>query len=114
MIQTEHTDDCGCARCREVQREAAGLVLVNRVMTMIETLDDKQQTKVIECGMRMRELACFYGPYFRMALSLTSAEIAAGILKMPKVANCDASDALMLPADYTPGGLILPGNDAKH
>jgi len=72
-----------------------------RVIAAIEKLPDHAQEKIIECGMRMRELACYYGPYFTFAMMMTSTEIAAERLLMPKIAECDQQLQLMLPGGMT-------------
>ncbi len=80
----------------------------------IESLTEAKQQRVLECGMRLRELACFYGPYFKYAIALTSCEIASGALIMPLEAECDRID-IMLPGGKKPEDLqklIIPG--AKH
>lgn len=101
--------------CRECTRLAAARVMTERAMQQIENLNNgDQQAKVIECGMRLRELAMYFGPYFRYALTLTACELASGDFVLPAEAECDRVDILL------PGGrpaselrkLIVPGT--KH
>lgn len=99
-------EDCPTLGCkllheRAEQMKAKAEQQWHTLMTRIEKLPDAQQEKIIECGMRLRELACFYGPYFTQALMITSAEIGAGRLLMPKVANCDGASQLMMPGGKT-------------
>lgn len=116
--------DCATGGCikqraaREAVRQKAETQWA-QIMARCEKLPDYQQEKIIECGMRLRELACFYGPYFTQALMLTSAEIAAGRLIMPKTANCDNASNLMMPGGLTPEQLkdvkiIVPEGGSKH
>ena len=108
--------------CKDCGRIAAGNVMWSRIMQKIESMSDKKQTHVIECGMRLRELACYYGPYFTLALSLTSAEIASERLLMSKVAPCDQNPAngnLMMPGgksadEVANPEIILPEGARKH
>lgn len=114
-----YSEDCatnGCAEQREVKErlrlkaEAQWELIMKRVAE----LPDHQQTRIIECGMRLRELACFYGPYFTQALMITSAEIGAGRLIMPKTANCDDASNLMMPGgktvdEFKDVRIIVPG-----
>lgn len=86
MLIDDHLADCTCITCTRQRRAVA---LTERALQSIESLDDHQQTKILECGMRMRELAGHYGPYFRYAVSLTSCEIASGALILPAEAPCD-------------------------
>lgn len=98
----------------EAERLANAKALTERVLVSIEKFDDDKQTKIIECGLRLRELACYYGPYFSWAIALTSAEIASGDLLMPKEAECDRID-IMLPGGASAEELrkiIAPG--PKH
>lgn len=103
-----YSADCvanGCTERRQKLAEAA----TERALAIIERLGTDQQQRVMECGMRMRELACFYGPYFRFALALTSCEIASGALIMPKAAECDRVDIMLPGGGHTPQEIILPG-----
>lgn len=98
-----HCHSSACNESCQIERDQAEKLKAKSeqqwqtIIKRIEQLPDAQQEKIIECGMRLRELACFYGPYFPQALMLTSAEIGAGRLIMPKVANCDQAPGLMLP-----------------
>lgn len=117
-----------CVRLTKARDQAA------RVLRSMEgALSGDQQEHVIECAMRLRELACYYGPYFRWAITLTSCEIAAKLLVLPDIAEFEHS-GIMLPGLKSaaevgeieiPGQtkkplgaavrkLIVPGNDSKH
>jgi hypothetical protein len=99
----------------EEQKKVAAKAAVDKVLRHIETMPESAQQHILECGMRMRGLACFYGPYFTLALSLTGCEIAAGLLVMPAKAECDRANEIMLAGGKRPedlGKIILP--DTKH
>lgn len=126
-VSAKKAKEAGCQHdvahghdCKKCGAIAAANVLWSRIMQKIESMPDYQQTHVIECGMRLRELACFYGPYFTLALSLTSAEIASERLIMQKTAPCDnAPTDLMLQggksaADVQNPEIILPHGTSKH
>lgn len=125
-------DDGTCSECARLTKARAQAASVLR--NMEERLNGDQQEKVIECAMRMRELACYFGPYFRWAMMMTSCEIAANLLVLPAVAEFERTDDIMLPGLKTaeqlneiivPGQekrplgeavrkIIVPGNDSKH
>lgn len=106
--QVCRTPECKATGCVEERKVAHAKELTEKVLQSIEGLTGHQQTKIIECGMRLRELAAYYGPYFRYALSLTSCEVASGALILPYEAECDRV------IEHEVQKLIIPGNNAQH
>lgn len=84
---------------------------IDRAQAAIDKLPEAQQARVLECVHQMHELALFFGPYFRHALTLVSCEIVSGSFPLPAEVACDRT-AIMLPGGKSPeehSKLIIPG-----
>ena len=93
----------GChPKCAESRNSAA--VVQERTMTAIESLAEDRQKKIFEACVRLRDMVCEFGPDFRYALALTSAEISSGALTIEPV---DHRPKIVTPGD---GGILV----ARH
>lgn len=96
MRSNENQQDTRTDEEKAIARAEFLQEMTERALQAIEALPTDKQQAVLECGMRMRELAAYYGPYFRYALALTSCEIASGALLLPKQGEFERTD-IMLP-----------------